>query len=97
MGRPTDAQLAAHTKAIRSAEKAYLAVEGDFRETVAAARDAGLSWAQIGEALGVSRQAVWERFEKRAEDAAARLSIDPDDRFTLTPKGEAVVEQIRSA
>ena len=28
------------------------------------ARDRGLSWTEIGQALGVSRQAAWERFSK---------------------------------
>lgn len=28
------------------------------------ARDRGLSWTEIGQALGVSRQAAWERFAK---------------------------------
>jgi len=29
---------------------------------VAILRDRGLSWTRIGQALGVSKQAVWERF-----------------------------------
>lgn len=32
------------------------------RELVRAARAEGCTWKQIGEALGVSKQAVWERF-----------------------------------
>ena len=32
---------------------------------IAAARDAGASWAAIGEALGVSRQSAWEYFTRR--------------------------------
>ena len=28
-------------------------------------RDRGISWAAIGQSLGVSRQAAWERFAKR--------------------------------
>lgn len=32
---------------------------------VAAAREIGVTWAQIGEVLGVSRQAAWERFADR--------------------------------
>jgi hypothetical protein len=30
-------------------------------ETLQAARTAGMTWAQLGEALGTSRQAVWQR------------------------------------
>jgi hypothetical protein len=32
------------------------------RESVKRARDAGHSWTQIGHALGVSKQAAWERY-----------------------------------
>ncbi|MGP5641028.1 hypothetical protein ACTXPS_16500 [Brachybacterium tyrofermentans] len=32
------------------------------REAVTASRDAGLSWSQIGAALGVSRQAAHQRY-----------------------------------
>lgn len=38
------------------------AVDKLQRHLVAQARDAGRTWAEIGEALGVSRQAAWERF-----------------------------------
>ena len=31
-------------------------------QAVAAARERGASWADIGSALGISRQAAWERF-----------------------------------
>ncbi len=33
-------------------------------QAVAAARKEGLSWEAIGDALGMSRQAAWERFGK---------------------------------
>ena len=38
---------------------------------IAAARDAGASWAAIGEALGVSRQSAWEYFTRRVSDGLA--------------------------
>lgn len=34
-------------------------------------RGRGISWAEIGRALGVSRQAAWERFSRRAGDKGA--------------------------
>ena len=34
-------------------------------EWVSMMRDRGVSWAEIGRALGVSRQAAWERFAKK--------------------------------
>lgn len=36
-------------------------------EWVELARSRKLSWAEIGKAMGVSRQAVWERFAQRVE------------------------------
>ncbi|MGP9489321.1 hypothetical protein CQ019_05625 [Arthrobacter sp. MYb229] len=48
-------------------------VEGHLRNWVSAARVRKLSWASIGESLGMSRQSAWERFHQstaaqRAED-----------------------------
>ena len=45
----------------------FAAVE---RETLQVARASGLTWAQLGEALGTSRQAVWQRATTR--DAVPR-------------------------
>lgn len=39
------------------------------------ARGRGLSWTEIGQALGVSRQAAWERFS-RSRDAGANATDD---------------------
>jgi len=36
------------------------------RRAVLSARDAGWSWAQIGDALGVSRQAIHKRYGREA-------------------------------
>ena len=38
------------------------AVDKLIRQTVADARRQGCSWSQIGMALGISKQAAWERF-----------------------------------
>lgn len=38
------------------------AVDKLQRHLVGRARDEGRTWTEIGEALGVSRQAAWERF-----------------------------------
>lgn len=37
-------------------------VEEHLSAWVHAARDRGLSWARVGEALGMTRQSAWERF-----------------------------------
>ena len=42
--------------------------------TVRQARQAGLSWAEISTALGVTRQASWERWRELDEQLDPRLS-----------------------
>ena len=49
-------------KTLRPAAAAVGAVEDTLRKHVQLLRSRGVSWARIGEALGVSRQAAWERF-----------------------------------
>lgn len=38
--------------------------EKELRRLVAAAREYGIPWQEIGAVLGVSKQAAWERFGK---------------------------------
>lgn len=47
------------------AQKKINRARRNLDRAVTEARGAGLSWVQIAEVLGVSRQAVWERFAKR--------------------------------
>jgi hypothetical protein len=51
-------------KTLRPAAAALEAVEHTLREHVALLRRRGVTWERVGEALGVSRQAAWERFSK---------------------------------
>ncbi|GGT02292.1 ClpX C4-type zinc finger protein [Nonomuraea spiralis] len=44
--------------------------ERDLRAWVRLLRERGVTWARIGEALGVSRQAAWDRFAADVADAA---------------------------
>jgi hypothetical protein len=65
------------------------------RERVAAARAAGASWEQIGEALGVSRQSAWEHYTERARDdlaanVEANVGLDDDEAMALA------VDEVRS-
>jgi len=48
---------------------ASLIAETEHRlpEVVAGARDQGLSWAEIGDLLGVTRAAAWQRFATQAQ------------------------------
>jgi hypothetical protein len=43
------------------------AVEKLQRHLVAQARQAGQTWTEIGEALGISRQAAWEKFSSPSD------------------------------
>lgn len=49
-------------QALRECCRAETALEKAMWQTVSAAREAGHSWVQIGEALGVTKQTAWERF-----------------------------------
>lgn len=40
-------------------------VEEHLRTWVTAARERGVTWARIGDALGMTRQSAWERFRAR--------------------------------
>ena len=47
---------------LREACRVAAALDKLTRESVKRARTAGHSWTQIGQALGVSKQAAWERY-----------------------------------
>ena len=47
---------------VRQARGVERSLDKVLREQVQRARDAGCSWSEVGEALGTSKQAAWERF-----------------------------------
>jgi hypothetical protein len=55
---PDDAMLASLAKI----QAAVVQADAAVHDHVAVLRDRGISWTRIGEALGVSKQAAWERF-----------------------------------
>ena len=55
----TDAQL---LDALRPASATVEATRSVLQTQIETLRDRGVSWAAIGTALGISRQAAWERF-----------------------------------
>ncbi|OBB95932.1 hypothetical protein [Mycobacterium sp. 852002-40037_SCH5390672] len=59
--KPADARDATHWRRIRAAVTSN-AGHAELEAAVAAARDAGDSWAMIGAALGISRQAAEKRY-----------------------------------
>lgn len=52
-------------------------VERHLRTWVDAARQRGLSWASIGEALGMTRQSAWERFTRPEPQEQSTLNVKP--------------------
>ena len=63
----TDAELLSRLPRIASVSAQ---VEGSLQRWVGEARRRGSSWADIGEALGMSRQSAWERFSRLENEAA---------------------------
>ncbi|HET9731893.1 MAG TPA: hypothetical protein VFP54_04380 [Acidimicrobiales bacterium] len=47
---------------LRVAQGVEKAIDKLVREQVGRARNAGCSWSDIGEALGTTKQAAWERY-----------------------------------
>jgi hypothetical protein len=58
----TGSRAGAPLEGLRESAGLARAVDKLQRELVRDARGAGRTWTEIGEALGVSRQAAWERF-----------------------------------
>ncbi len=55
----SDADLLTHLPRVASVATQ---VEDGLRTWVQRARDRGISWARIGQSLGMARQSAWERF-----------------------------------
>ncbi len=76
---------------LQAVAEAQAALEGDarnrLREAVVAARLDGHSWADIGRALGVSRQAASQRFECDEQVAKAWHHVDMLLRVAATRRG----------
>lgn len=63
---PSKARDGRHMRRIAAAAAALQDAEKEVADAVIAAREAGDSWNMIGIALGVSRQAAFQRFGKIA-------------------------------
>ena len=74
----TDALPADPIEALRALSRMDSDLEILRRDRVEAARRAGASWKQIGEALGVSRQSAWEYYNRDARQALQTVSANPD-------------------
>jgi uncharacterized NAD(P)/FAD-binding protein YdhS len=72
------------------------------RKQVAAARDAGATWEQVGDALGMSRQSAWEYYaagarSQLAANAAANADLSEDDAMDLAVEEVRAVRRRRRA
>jgi hypothetical protein len=74
-GAPVDGVTPLQAMAAATVLTAQL--QGTCRWMTAEARKQGASWADVGAALGISRQAAWEGFRKYADD----LALEPWQRM----------------
>ncbi len=66
--RMTDAEVLATLPMILASAEQNLAFAHEWVDLL---RSRNVSWAEIGRALGVSRQAAWERFARKSGDNGA--------------------------
>ena len=70
------------------------------RQFVNDARIAGVSWDQIGESLGMTRQSAWEYFSRPARESmaarAATSSLDEDAVMRLAVEESREVRRLRA-
>ena len=64
------------------------------RDRVGAARAAGASWQQIGDALGVSRQSAWESYTAGIRAVLSR-NVDANESLDETGAMELAVDEVR--
>ncbi|MGH8924709.1 MAG: hypothetical protein ACRDWA_08775 [Acidimicrobiia bacterium] len=75
----TDALPADPIEALRELSRVDNELDGLRRDRVESARRAGISWEQIGEALGMSRQSAWEYYNRDARQALEQtVAGNPD-------------------
>jgi uncharacterized NAD(P)/FAD-binding protein YdhS len=65
------------------------------RDCVRAARAAGASWQQIGDALGMTRQSAWENYTADVRSMLSR-TVDANDALDEAGAMELAVDEVRS-
>lgn len=98
----TDELPADPLDALRALARTEAELDELRRQQVAAARDAGATWEQVGEALGISRQSAWEYYVARtraefAANAAANTKLSEDDAMDLAVEEVRAVRRRRRA
>ena len=87
--------------ALRALASGQVELDRLRRAYVAEARRVGISWAQIGEALGMTRQSAWEYFTRDARaaieaTAQASAEIGEDEALALAVEETRAVRRRRS-
>ncbi len=89
-------------EALRALARTAAELDELRRQQVAAARAAGATWEQVGEALGMSRQSAWESYAARTRDeiaanAAGNTELSEDDAMDLAIEEVRAVRRRRRA
>ncbi|MFQ5524114.1 MAG: hypothetical protein ACE5F5_11150 [Acidimicrobiia bacterium] len=86
-------------EALRELSRADVELEALRRERVEAARRQGATWDQIGESLGMSRQAAWEYYTTRTrralDETAAGSDLDEDEAIRVATEEVSRVRRRR--
>jgi len=81
--------------ALRALSEGEEEIERLRREQVIAARKAGASWEQVGEALGMTRQSAWEQFAASTRTAIGK-NVDANEALTEDEALELAVTETKA-
>ena len=81
--------------ALRVLTDSELELDRIRRKQVVAARAAGASWQQIGDALGVTRQSAWESFTAETR-AALASNVDANSDLAEDEALDLAVDEVRA-
>lgn len=90
-----DALPADPLDALRELTRGEAELEAIRRAKVEAARAAGASWEQVGEALGVSRQSAWEYYSSTARSKLA-ATVDANSELSEEDAMDLAVDEVRA-
>jgi transposase-like protein len=84
MNAPTTTDPLERLRGVRAEEQR---LEGEKRRLIAMARQRGASWTEIGEVLGVSKQAAWQQYQQEITAVLDRVrtrgDLDEEEAFAL--------------
>lgn len=81
--------------ALRELTRGEAELEAVRRAKVEAARDAGASWEQVGEALGVSRQSAWEYYSSAVRSKLAS-NVESNADLAEADAMDLAVDEVRA-